>query len=136
MEARLGCSEAVSKKTPRASDKQRRSALGYNLGSSARSCADKANSAMRPQDPPLKTTLRSSLRDSGQAGQVVWGTRKTKSRSLVATLLVMTPLWLRCSPIGSSRALDDTILIPTSSRIGRGALYLFITAGLSELGLA
>src|ERR1700719_98955 len=129
MEARLGCSEAVSKKTPRASDKQRRSALGYNLGSSARSCADKANSAMRPQDPPLKKTLRSS-------GQAVWGTRKTKSRSLVATLLVMTPLWLRCSPIGSSRALDDTILIPTSSRIGRGALYLFITAGLSELGLA
>ena len=47
----------ATQKTPRASDKQRRSALGYNLGSSARSCADKANSAMRPQDPPLKTTL-------------------------------------------------------------------------------
>jgi len=47
----------ATQKTPRASDKQRRSALGYNLGSSARSCADKANSVMRPQDPPLKTTL-------------------------------------------------------------------------------
>jgi hypothetical protein len=46
-----------AQKTPRASDKQRRRALGYHLGSSARSRADKANFAMRPQDPPLKTTL-------------------------------------------------------------------------------
>ena len=46
------------------------------------------------QNPHVKTTLRNSLRDSGQAGQAVWGTRKGKSRSLVppAAGLVMTAL--------------------------------------------
>src|SRR5580704_17730154 len=105
MEARLGCSEAVSKKTPRASDKQRRSALGYKLGSSARSCSDKANSAMRPQDSPLKTKggapekgknrLLATEEPQGRhksegpwapkAGPTLqkgWGTRKGKSRFL------------------------------------------------------